>query len=97
MSDTPFPEDSWVQVRYPLTDAQVYGDREAWPWVPGVVENQCGPDEWMVAVYAREVAQLEDGSPAPAGTPGIDLRVPRCFRGSSELRPAPEPRLEATP
>ena len=34
MSDTQFPEDSWVQVRYPLTVEQERGDRSAWPWLP---------------------------------------------------------------
>jgi hypothetical protein len=30
-----FPEDSWVEVRYPLTREQERGDRAAWPWLPG--------------------------------------------------------------
>ena len=29
MTDTQFPEDSWVQVRYPLTAEQERGDRAA--------------------------------------------------------------------
>jgi hypothetical protein len=29
-----FPEDSWVEVRYPLTGEQERGDRDAWPWLP---------------------------------------------------------------
>jgi len=43
-----------------------------------------------VTVYARELATLEDGSPAPDGTPGEDMFFPQCFRDSSELKRAPE-------
>jgi hypothetical protein len=64
--------------------------REDWPWLPGVIESQGGPDEWMVTVYAREVAELEDGSPAPEGTADEDLFHPQCFRSAEELRLAPE-------
>jgi hypothetical protein len=90
-----FPDDSDVMVRYPAAGMTASTPREAWAWMPGVVEHQCGPDEWMVTVYAREVAELEDGSPAPDGTPGEDLWFPQCFRDSSELRPAPQPEMEA--
>ena len=43
---TIFPEDSWVEVRYPLTGEQGHGDRAAWPWLPGWVVSRCGTDEW---------------------------------------------------
>jgi hypothetical protein len=43
-----FPEDSWVQVRYPLTREQEHVDRAAWPWLPGWVVSVCGPDEWEI-------------------------------------------------
>ena len=63
MAHPEFPDDSDVMVRYPAPGMTASTPREAWPWMPGVIENQCGADEWMVTVYAREVAQLEDGSP----------------------------------
>lgn len=90
-----FPDESGVMVRYPAPGMTAATPREAWPWMPGVIESRGGPDEWLVTVYAREVAQLEDGTPAPDGTPGEDLWFPQCFRGSSELRPAPQPETEA--
>jgi len=83
---TTYPDDTPVQVRYPLDDDQ---PREAWPWMPGTIEQRCGPDEWQVCVEAREVAVLEDGSPAPDGTPDDDLYYPLCFRDSSEIKPRP--------
>jgi hypothetical protein len=75
-------------VRYPLTAVQEQGDRDAWPWLPGTVEEACGPDEWLIAVEAREVATLQDGSPAPDGTDDDDLLFPMCFRDSTEIRAA---------
>ena len=77
-----FPEDSWVQVRYPLTREQEHGDRAAWPWLPGWVVSQCGPDEWEICVQAPELAMEREG----------ETVFPVCFRDSSELRaPAAEP------
>ena len=84
MDGNPYPDDSPVQVRFPLDDGQ---PREQWPWLPGIVLEQCGPDEWHVCVEAREVATLDDGSPAPDGIPDVDVFFPCCFRDSSELRP----------
>lgn len=60
--------------------------REEWPWYPGVVEG-CTDGEYQVTVYARELAELEDGSPAPDGTADDDLWFPGCFRDETELRP----------
>ena len=48
--------------------------------------DQCGPDEWRVCVEARELATLDDGTPAPAGTADGDLFYPCCFRDARELR-----------
>ena len=76
-----FPDDSDVEVRYPLTAEQEAGDREAWPWLPGTVVEQCGPDEWYVQVDAEELATVRDG----------ERSYPACFRDASELRwPAAE-------
>jgi hypothetical protein len=86
-NDGRFPDDSDVLVRYPGYGMTADHARETWPWLPGVVEQQCGPDEWQVTVIAREVAELEDGSLAPEGTPDGALFHPGCFRDASELRP----------
>ena len=85
MTDVQFPEDSWVEVRFPLTAEQERGDRDAWPWLPGWVAAECGPDEWEICVQAPELGFERDG----------ETCYPTCFRESSELRPAPEPGAEA--
>jgi hypothetical protein len=89
-NDGRFPGDSAVEVRYPRDkheERQV--DRAGWPWLPGSIVGQCGPDEWYVAVCARPLAVLEDGSPAPAGTAEDDLFYPCCWRDASEIRYRP--------
>ena len=77
-----FPEDSWVEVRYPLTREQEHADRDAWPWLPGWVVSVCGPDEWQICVQAPELATQDEG----------ETWYPVCFRDASELRsPDAEP------
>jgi hypothetical protein len=92
-NDSRFPDESPVLVRYPLDGPRSVSDRAEWPWLPGTIEQQCGPDEWLVTIEDRRLAELGDGSPAPEGTPDEDLLFPQCYRDSSELRPTPE--LEA--
>jgi hypothetical protein len=92
-NDGRFPDESPVLVRYPLHGPSSVSDRAEWPWLPGTIEQQCGPDEWLVTIEDRRLAELDDGSPAPQGTPDEDLLFPQCYRDSSELRPTPE--LEA--
>ena len=71
-NDGRFPVGSPVEVRYPRSRQEEKGDRLAWPWLPGSIVEQCGPDEWYVCVEASELAALGDGRPAPRGTaPGI--------------------------
>lgn len=89
-NDGRFPDESGVLVRYPAPGMTAETPRETWPWMLGVIEFQCAPDEWMVTVYAREVAETEDGLPAPEGTPEDDLFHPGCFRSAEEIRLAPE-------
>jgi hypothetical protein len=105
-NDGRFPDESRVEVRYPRTQQEEHGDRAAWPWLPGSIIQQCGPDEWQVCVEDRGVAVLGDGRPAPRNTASRNLYYPLCFRDSSEIRrPAsavPEPsvsalRVDATP
>jgi hypothetical protein len=86
-NDGRFPDDSAVEVRYPATRDEDRAEvRETWPWLPGSVAGQCGPDEWHIIVEVRALALLEDGSPAPEDTPDDDLWFPGCFRDSSEIR-----------
>jgi hypothetical protein len=108
-NDSRFPDESAVLVRYPLhlgPERQpgqsqdehltaLRAERETWPWLPGIVEQQCGPDEWLVTIEDRRLAELEDGSPAPEGTPDEGLLFPQCYRDGSELRPAPQAGTEA--
>jgi hypothetical protein len=61
-------------------------DRASWPWLPGSILEQCGPDEWKVRVEARELATVEDGRPAPDGTPDHELLYPCCYRDAAEIR-----------
>ena len=89
-NDGRFPDESEVLVRYPAPGMTPETPRDSWPWMAGVIECQGGPDEWQVTVYAREVAELEGGSPAPDGTPEEDMFHPGCFRSAEELRLAPE-------
>ncbi len=106
-NDGRFPDESAVLVRYPLTpgpeqkpgqsDAEQLAvraaERKTWPWLLGTVEQQCGPDEWLITIEDRRVAEVGDGSPAPEGTPDDDLLFPQCYRDASELQAAPD--LEA--
>jgi hypothetical protein len=86
-NDGRFPGESSVEVRYPRSKREEQSDRERWPWLPGTIVEQCGPDEWYVCVVARELAVLEDGRAAADSTPSDDLFFPCCFRDSSEIRP----------
>ena len=76
MTGPAFPEDSWVQVRYPLTREQEHGDRAGWPWLPGWVVARCGPDEWEIFVQAPALATWHEG----------EAWYPVCFRDASEIR-----------
>jgi hypothetical protein len=91
-NDGKFPEGAAVTTPFPLTDEQAKADRVTWPWVPGTIAYQCGPDEWGVVIEAREVAFIENSQPpAPDGTPDDQLCHPVVFRDSSEIRLRPEP------
>jgi hypothetical protein len=66
-NDGRFPDESPVEVRYPRSKQEEQGDRERWPWLPGTIVEQCGPDEWYVYIEVRELAVLRDGRRAPRG------------------------------
>jgi hypothetical protein len=73
-NDGRFPDESRALVRYPLTNEHV--NRATWPWAPGTVLGQCGPDDWHVRVDVDDLAEAgESGKPW----------YPCCFRGVSEL------------
>ena len=78
MTGPVFPEDSWVEVRYPLTSEQRDTDRAAWPWLLGWVVSVCGPDEWEICVQAPELAIQHEG----------EDWYPTCFRGLLRDPPA---------
>lgn len=85
-NDGRFPDDEPVEVRYPRTRAQERGDRALWPWLPGSIAQQVGPNEWQVVVEVRQLTTLEDGRPARANTPDHKRFYPMCWRDSSEIR-----------
>jgi hypothetical protein len=80
-----FADDTPVMVRYPRTPEQLWGDRAEWPWLPGTIMEQCGPDEWRVVVEDVTVAVRKDGSKPAPRTPKSRLYYPCCLRDSSEL------------
>jgi hypothetical protein len=87
-SENPYPDGAPVLVRYPRTPEQEKAGRESWPWLPGSVLEQCGPDEWRICVEVRELTVREDGSKPRRNTPPHKLFYPCCFPGSSEIRRA---------
>jgi hypothetical protein len=87
VNDGKFPDNSPVEIRYPRNAQEEQGDRSAWPWLPGSILEQCGPDEWYVCVEVRELAVLRDGRRPPRRTASRNLYYPCCYRDSSEIRP----------
>ncbi len=71
-----FEEDQEVMTKFPLTQAQEEGDRDAWPWLAGWVTRECGPDEWEIVVGDERLARVEAG----------EVVYPCVFRDSSEIR-----------
>ena len=70
----------------PRTKEEERGDRAEWPWLPGTILQQCGPDEWQVCVEDMAVAVRKDGSKPTPRTPKNRLYYPLCFRDASEIR-----------
>jgi hypothetical protein len=86
MNEERFPGGTAVETPYPLN--QDDEDRSTWPWLPGTITQQCGPDEWQVCVEDRRVAVRKDGSKPTPRTPQDRLYYPLCFRDSTEIRRA---------
>ena len=81
-----FAEDMAVEVRFPRTKEEERRDRADWPWLPGTIVQQCGPDEWQVCVEDMSVAMCKDGSKPTPRTPSNRLYYPLCFRDASEIK-----------
>jgi hypothetical protein len=86
-NDGKFPDGSPVLTPYPLTPEQATPDgRPEWPWLPGWIVSQCGPDEWLICVQAPGLGRLDDDSIPPPGTPDDEMNFPCCFRDASEIK-----------
>ncbi len=81
-----FADDIAVMVKFPRTKEEERGDRAAWPWLPGTILQQVGPDEFHVCVEDMAVAVRQDGSLPTPRTPKNKLFYPLCFRDSSEIK-----------
>ena len=89
-NDGRFPDGSAVRVRSPAPGADEH-DRGTWPLLPGFVLGQCAADQWHVRITVRELATLDDGSPAAGDTPEDRLRYPEVYCDSSEIMVVREP------
>ncbi len=86
LSDGMLADETPVFVRYPRTSEEERGDRANWPWLPGTIVQQCGPDEWQVCVEDMSVAVRKDCSKPTPRTPQHKLYYPLCFRDASEIK-----------
>jgi len=76
-NDGRFPDESDVEIRYPLTAD--HAERGEWPWVAGWIAGQCGPNEWDIVVEgAGPTSHTDDGEPLYSA----------AYRDASEIRPA---------
>lgn len=90
VNDGRFPDDSPVWTPFPSRDMTADTPRETWPWMAARVELQGDEHEWVLTIEAPDVAELEDGTPAPEGTPAGDLWHPQAFRTADEIQPRAE-------
>jgi hypothetical protein len=74
-NDGTYPAGSEVWVQYPVTFTEIHGPRADWPWMAGRIVAQTGPGERSIMLTAAELAELEDGTPAPAHRTDPDLAV----------------------
>lgn len=86
-NDGTFVNGTEVWVQYPTTGAELNGPRADWPWMAGTILAQTGPGEWQIMVTAAELAELEDGTPAPVNPPeDTALFFPVVFRDITEIK-----------
>jgi hypothetical protein len=90
-NDGRFPDESPVEVRYPRSKQEDQADRDTWPWLPGSIVEQCGPDEWYVCVEVRERAVLRDGRRAPRAMASRNLYCPAASGTARRSGRAPHP------
>ncbi len=93
-NDGRLPDDSPAEVRYPRSKQEEHGDREQWPWLPGTIVEQCGPDDWHVCIEVRELAVLRDGRRAPRSTASRNRRsaaLPQARSDHSARSPSAAP------
>ena len=88
-NDGKFPDESPVEVRYPRSKQEEQSDREQWPWLPGTIVEQCGPDEWYVYIEVRDWPCCGMAGGRRAALPAVTSTIPCCFRDGSEIRPRP--------
>ena len=82
-NDGRFPDGLAVLTPFPITDEEIAGGRDSWPWVTATVNAQVGDDEWELVITAEEAVTDDDGTPY----------YPVVFRDSSEIR-LPDPGVE---
>jgi hypothetical protein len=82
-NDGRYPDGLAVLAKFPVTDQEIEGGREAWPWTAATIVYQCGPDEWQLVITAPEAVTDDDGTPY----------YPVVFRDASEIR-LPDPTVE---
>lgn len=59
----------------PRTFTEIHGPRDDWAWMAGCIVARTGPGEWSIMLTAAELAELEDGTPAPVHRTDPDLEV----------------------
>ena len=81
-----FAEDMAVTVKFPRTKEEERGDRAAWPWLPGTIVQQCGPDEWQVCRRGHGRGRAQGRQPAHPPHAGEQAVLPAGFRDASEIK-----------
>ncbi|MEU0569253.1 hypothetical protein ABZ297_28295 [Nonomuraea sp. NPDC005983] len=72
----PFPDQTLVQVRHPLTEDDK--DEKSWPWLPGLVLGMVAPGEWEIVVTDDRLVEGLDADGDPA--------YPVCYRAAGAIR-----------
>jgi hypothetical protein len=89
-NDGRFPDGSPVAVRYPRSKQEEQADRGTWPWLPGSIVEQCGPDEWYVCIEAASWPSCATAAHRTA-RPTVNLYYPAASGDGSEIRPRTTP------
>lgn len=73
----PYPDGTPVYARYPLP-GQDKQPRVTWAWLPGVIEERCDQDEWLVCIEDHRTAMYVPDDDEPF--------FPGCFRDATEIK-----------